>query len=619
MCGISGIIRWGPRDGIAAEIERMTRTLAHRGPDGEGTYVRDGIAFGHRRLAIIDLESGAQPMHDAQGRTCVTHNGEIYNYRELRRELEGRGHIFRTRSDTEVILHAYLEWGNACVERLRGMFAFAIADFEKRTVLLARDPIGIKPLFYRTGSDYVAFASEISGLRNVSDVQPRGRLDAVDLFLRFRSIPAPDTIFAGVRKLEPGMYLTIGFDGRMGEPVRYWELNFEPITSRTSEEWEEVVDAAIDDSVRSHMVADVPFGLFLSGGIDSTLVALAMTRRLQRPSQAFAIGFGEAEWDELRFARIAAQRCGVELHTEILDETILSTIVTLLPHYGEPFGDSSAVPTWHLARLARRSVPMVLSGDGGDEAFAGYDKYIAWLYRVSPRAALRRGAVRALASFVQRRVRFGGGNAGGWEGLLVHMSRRRRGRLWHPEHHAVLDAACAEVERVNARAAGWSDGLAYAQYLDYRTYLPGILTKVDIAAMSHGLEVRTPFVDRRLIEVAASLPAVERATLNGSREPGGKLVLKRLASRKFADDFVHRRKQGFSMPLDRWFLPGHRGHRMLDDLVFDPASPLAVWFERRALEWERESHVRFGRNGENLWTLLVLALWLDQNRGVVFG
>jgi asparagine synthase (glutamine-hydrolysing) len=618
MCGIAGVVRWGRHDGIESEIGAMTRALAHRGPDGEGIHVCDGVALGHRRLAIIDLESGAQPMFDDRRQLCITHNGEIYNYRELRRLLEGRGHRFRTNSDTEVILHAYREWGAACVDRLRGMFAFAIADFAARSVFLARDPLGIKPLHYRLGTDYFAFASELRTLRKVADAPPRGRLDAVDLFLRYRALPAPDTIFAGIHKLEPGTWLSVGFDGVRRGPVQYWDVDFGTAAQRTPAEWDELVGAAIEQSVGAHMVADVPFGLLLSGGIDSTLVALAMTRQHAGTLHAFTIGFAETDWDELKFAARAAQRCGITLHTERLDERVLHGLPDLLPYYGEPFGDSSALPTWRLARLARGAVPMVLSGDGGDEAFAGYDRYMSWLRNRNAWSLLRRGMPRVAAAVLRRRLRYGPGNGGGWEPLLLRMSDRRRRALWKRDRHNVVAAPCIAVERAHARAAAW-DPLSYAQYLDYRTYLGGILTKVDSAAMSHGLEVRTPLIDRHIVALATALPPAERASRNGAPGGSGKIVLKRLAARDFPDDFVHRRKQGFSMPLARWFAPGRVGAVMFDDVVLDTGSRLHEWFTPAGLRRERRLHTATRDNSDNLWALLVLGLWLEQNPDIGFG
>src|SRR5437588_7956058 len=379
MCGIAGIIRWQPAALQPDEIDRMTSAISHRGPDGVGFLRRDGVALGHRRLAIIDPELGHQPMADEEENLWVIYNGEMYNFPELRDELAGRGHRFVTRSDTEVVIHAYQEWGPECVRRFRGMFAFALADFRKRKLLLARDHFGIKPLYYRVAKYYLAFASELSALRRVDADPPHGNLEAVDYFLRFQYIPTPHTIYRDTFKLPPANYLMVDFDGNVEGPTRYWDLRFKPRHGLSDQQWEAEAAEVIHDSVKAHLISDVPFGVFLSGGTDSSIVASEMSRILKEPVQAFSIGFQEKQYSEVPYAEQVAEQCHINLRTEFVQEDMLAILPELIAHYGEPFGDSSAVATWYVSRLARERVPMVLSGDGGDEGFAGYDNYERWL------------------------------------------------------------------------------------------------------------------------------------------------------------------------------------------------------------------------------------------------
>ena len=623
-------MRWGAGAPDESEVERMTAAVAHRGPDGFGFLRREGVALGHRRLAIIDPAGGHQPMSDVEGETWITYNGEMYNYLELKEELRRAGHTFVTNCDTEVVIHAYQEWGEDCVRRFRGMFAFALADFRGRRLLLARDHFGIKPLYYRAGAGYLAFASELAALREVDDATPGGSLWALELYLRYQYIPTPHTIYRDIYKLPPASYLVADFDGRAGEPVKYWDIDFRAEAGKSEREWEERADAVITDSVRAHLVADVPFGVFLSGGIDSTLVALKMSQLLDRPVRAFAIGFEEAQYSELAYARQAAERCGVELHTEVVKGDSLDFLPELIAHYGEPFGDSSAVPTWHVSRLAREHVPMVLSGDGGDEGFAGYHSYAWWMTldpRERARQDFRRRAPRASFYWARRalRTRLATGSwndLSEWQGLLYYVNEQSRRALWRAEHHDLIGRGCEVFERAG-RSARRHDRVAFAQYLDFQTYLPcDILTKVDVASMYHGLEVRTPFIDLRVLELASRLPLglrVGRNGTNGSSEQVPKYLLKKLLARHFPPEFVHRKKQGFAIPRDAWFLPGRSTRRMLDGVLLDGGSRLREFFNPAEIRAQLDLHSKERDNSNALWLLLVLGLWLGQNPEVSFN
>ncbi len=626
MCGIVGILRTDKAPVPRQTLEAMTAAVAHRGPDGQGMMIRDPVGFGHRRLAIIDLQTGQQPMSNEDGMIRVTYNGEIYNYRELTEMLKAKGHKFATRSDTEVIVHAYEEWGPACVEKFRGMFAFALVDYRRQQLLLARDHFGIKPLYYRLGAGYVAFASELAPLQLTGGDAPAGNLRAVDLYLRFQYIPTPHTIYKDVFKLPPACRMVFGFDGRMSGPERYWEVRFSPRDGISKEQWPERTEGVIRESVSAHLVADVPFGVFLSGGTDSTLVALQMSRILQGPVKAFSIGFHEQEYSELQYARAAARRCGVELYTEVISGNVLDMMPDLVAHYGEPFGDSSALATWYVARLARPQVPMVLSGDGGDEAFGGYDSYARWMETAPPT-----GVVRQLVSASGTALRPGAGRGrrlpqkgrlpelGEWQKCIVYMNDESRRMLWRPEYGELVDQPCELFEGA-ARRAPTEDWLAYAQYMDYQTYLPcDILVKVDVASMFHGLEVRTPLVDLRVVELAASLPVRQRSRGTLLSRRIGKYVLKQILAKDFPRSFITRRKGGFAIPRAVWFQPGQPGRRLLEDVLLDPKSRLCNWFNKDTIHGHIAAHQGRWDNSGVLWLLFVLGLWLNQNSDVSFA
>lgn len=615
MCGIAGVVEFAGAAPAVNLVEAMTAALSHRGPDGQGIFCQDNVALGHRRLSIIDLPGGKQPLSNETEQVWLTYNGEIYNYRELRAQLVERGHRFRTESDSEVIVHAYEEWGEDCVKRFRGMFAFAIADFERRRVVLACDQLGIKPLYYRASGDYLAFASELGPLTMTEPARPRINCQALDYYLRYRYIPAPSTIYESIVRLPPGHVWSCSFDGRAGLPRRYWSLRQEPETAGDATEWLNEFETVLEDSVRHHLVADVPFGVFLSGGVDSTLIASQMTRLMDRPVQAFSIGFDEQGYCELNAAQRAAGLLQVELHSEIVRPDVVGVFSDLFARFGQPFGDTSAVPTWCVARLAKQHVSMVLSGDGADEAFAGYGRYRNWLSdtwlgdgrRVlrNPKAVLRRWA-QALAGARPSRL-------DRWQQRFVGVfSPLARRQLWHAPFHTLVDTPCSAFRNADRESAGLGS-LEYAQTIDLQTYLPGdILTKVDVATMCHGLEARTPFTDIRVLEFAARIPRHLRFGDAGQGGDEGKVLPKRALRRRLPADFVHRPKQGFAIPESKWLRRGTPVRACFDDVVASPNSPIHDYF--RADTIARMIH-RFDERGEfgtGLWLLFILGHWFDQ-------
>src|SRR5882724_11282229 len=375
MCGIAGIVDFEGGSVSEEQVRAMCAVMRHRGPDGEGVYFAPGVGLGMRRLSVIDLDTGDQPVRNEDGTAWVVFNGEIYNYRELRRDLEGRGHRFRTSSDTESIIHLYEDRGQACVKALRGMFGLAIWDQSRRTLLLARDRLGIKPLYYTEAGGRLAFASELKALLQLPEVERRLDWGAVHRLFAALTTPADQSIVRGVRKLEPAHLLTCSHDRGL-RIERYWDLRFEPDPGLTEEDAAERLRQLLDESVRLHLRSDVPVGAFLSGGVDSSAVVAAMTRHATRPVKTFSIGFAEERYDELRHARAVARRFGTEHHELVLEPNLDELLDDLAWYLDEPFGDSSAIPTYMVSKLAAAHVKVALSGDGGDELFAGYDRYL---------------------------------------------------------------------------------------------------------------------------------------------------------------------------------------------------------------------------------------------------
>ena len=626
MCGIAVILRTDQAPVKASTIQAMTAALSHRGPDEQGVHCEESVALGHCRLSIIDLETGAQPLSNEDGNVWVTFNGEIYNYRELRTELIGYGHTFRTSSDTEVLVHGYEQWGCDFVARLRGMFAFVLWDGRRRRFFLARDRVGMKPLFYLEQPGLFAVASELQAFQALEEFQPTLDVQAIDMYLHYQYIPAPLTIYKETRKLPPAHYLVVNADGTHGAPVRYWDVVFRPDRSCDEDEWIERIDAALRETVSVHLVSDVPFGAFLSGGIDSSSILAYMSELLPEPVRAFTIGHRAADYDERRWAEEAAQVCGAEHHVKVIEPDALELLPTLVQHYGEPFGDSSAVATWHVSQLARRQVKMVLSGDGGDELFAGYHAYAAVLWEHEPALSTARHVRHALAN--------GARAAGLWprrpsiadqkfERTAVIEPRLRR-RLWKPEWADLVDGTRAQFEEQLASSDG-EDLLGRLQRFDLLNYIAyDNLTKVDVASMCHGLEVRVPMLDHVFIETAAQVPPElklrpatgSRAARNGRLVPGaplvGKYILKRNGRRFFSDEFLHRKKGGFEVPIQKWFAEPYREE--LRSRLAGPSSLLRDFFDEECLSDVVESGAASRRGAWKAWSLLVLAEWLSQSR-----
>lgn len=623
MCGIAGFLHpeGHRREEAAATLREMTRTLVHRGPDGEGFFLDAHAGLGHTRLAIVDRDGGAQPMANETGTVHVVFNGEIYNDPELRPVLEGRGHRFRTGSDTEVIVHAWEEWGPACVEHLDGMFAFALWDGSRRCLFLARDRFGKKPLHYAALADGgIAFASELKALDRHPGIDHGTDLEALSDYLSLGYVPREKTIFRGVRKLLPAHTLLVEAGRRTLRS--YWDLSFAQATARGDDG--ERLRAELERAVRIRLRSDVPIGAFLSGGLDSSTVVALMTGAGCSGLPTTALGFAEAEWDERHFARAVAQRFGTSHRDEAVGADALQRIDTLARAFDEPFADASALPTYLLSGIARERATVVLSGDGGDETFGGYRRYAfdmrenrirnlvpgGWGRSLFALAGSLYPESEALAPWLRGKAFLGNVGRTPWDAYFHSVSvlaSAEKEALLAADVRAALAGYRSETlfEDLYHRADG-RDSLSRVQYIDFKTYLPDeILTKVDRASMAHALEVRCPLLDRRVVEFAASLPASRR--IRGGRT---KIVLREAMAGLVPPAVLARTKMGFAVPLRSWLRADAEAlvaERLLPDRRLDtflvPGRVRGLWEEHRSGRHDR-SRV--------LWSLLMLSAWLDQ-------
>jgi asparagine synthase (glutamine-hydrolysing) len=621
MCGIAGFVdAAAPRLAMApvrldAEfnlVHRMCEVIRHRGPDDEGIHVQPGVGLGMRRLSIIDLAGGRQPIHNEASTVWVVFNGEIYNYRELRSELEALGHEFATSSDTESIVHAYEEWGEDAFRRLRGMFGIALWDQPKRTLLLARDRAGQKPLHYAERGDRLYFASEIKSLLAAGAVNPALDVAALDHYLAFLYTPRDSSIFQGVRKLPPGHFLRWR-DGR-SEVVRYWQIAADEPFSGSEEEAVEGLRRVLRDAVSSHMMSDVPLGAFLSGGVDSSGVVGLMAQASARPVKTFSIGFDDPAFDELEHARTVARHFGTDHHEFVVKPDGLSILGDLISHFDEPFADSSAIPTWYVSEIARRHVTVVLSGDGGDELFGGYDRYLP-----HPRVAAFDRAplpgLRAAAALAWPLLPHGARG----KNFLRHVAKDAAGRyldsitFFQPDERAALYADGARAALASSaearlwphferfRALSHDSGM---MRFDFETYLPeDVLTKVDRMSMAHSIESRVPLLDNTVIDYAATLPA--RFKIRAGRR---KHVLKEALRPLLPAGILDRKKQGFGIPLGTWFRGGLTD--LFSDVLESPRARQRGYFEPAFVSRLVKEHLSGQRDHTlRLWQLTVFELW----------
>jgi asparagine synthase (glutamine-hydrolysing) len=626
MCGIAGMVL---ADGARPDrdaLRAMTDCLAHRGPDAEGHYVEPGIGLGHRRLSIIDLSGGAQPMGSEDGHCQVVFNGEIYNFLALRPGLEARGHAFRTRSDTEVLVHLIEERGRDALPLLQGMFALAAWNSRTRELLLARDRAGKKPLYWFQDRAGFYFASEIKALLTLPNCPRAIDPGALDLYLTYDAIPGTKTIFRGVSRLPPASVLTIA-PGSSPRIETYWAADWSRKTTLPYDEAAHQLRQLIVEATRARLVADVPLGAFLSGGVDSSIVVAAMAETSAAPVRTFSIGFPEADFDETRFARLVADRFATRHEALIVRPNAVEILPSLAWHYDQPFADSSALPTFYVSQLTRPHGTVALTGDGGDEFFGGYERYRALLVRALYERVTTRG-VRTLAGRLAHWLPGGaaGGTTLGKIGFfadaasadLATFNRRlmyhrgfeapERAALYAEDFGRLVPPAAAEAyfadRMIESAASAGGDPVDWALCTDTRLYLPDtLLVKVDIASMSVGLETRAPLLDTAVMEFAASLPRAWKVT-----RTDGKKILKDAFRDVLPGDVLDRRKMGFSIPLARWFR--HDLAPYVREILLDARTLRRGYFKPAAVERLIDDHVSGRRNNAyRLWTLIMLEHW----------
>ena len=629
MCGIVGIFdTHGDRDIDREALRRMNESQHHRGPDEGELYLEKGLGMGHRRLSVIDVATGQQPFLSAARDVALVFNGEIYNYRALRDELIALGHVFRTKSDTEVVLQSWLAWGPDCVRRLRGMFAFGIWDRRRQTLFLARDHVGVKPMFYSLlPSGLFVFGSELKSIMTFPELSRALNPRAVEDYFAYGYVPEPNTIFHNAYKLSPGHSILLKVGDRAAKPQRWWDLSFKPAPPRPEAEVAEELIARLRETVHSQTESEVPLGAFLSGGVDSSAVVAMMASgsdgKVREGVTTCSIGFDDPEYDETKYATEVAQRYRTHHHAQIVDKDDYGLIDTLAHLYDEPFADSSAIPTYRVCQLARRHVTVALSGDGGDENFAGYRRYRFAMAEHSVRSklpeAIRKplfgtlGSIYPKADWAPRMFRakttFEALARDLVEGYFHGVSRlpdRQREQLFSASFRTELqDYRAIDVMRAHAAQAPTDDPLALIQYLDFKTWLPGdILTKVDRASMAHSLEVRVPLLDHTFCEYAASLP--NEFKLRGGE---GKYLLKKALEPHLPNDIMYRAKKGFSIPLAAWLRGPLRqatrdavlGARLLDTGIFERA-----YLEQLVTQHESGS----ADHSVALWSLMMFEAFL---------
>jgi asparagine synthase (glutamine-hydrolysing) len=620
MCGIAGAVHSDGRIADPALVERMCAAQEHRGPDARGIHASGPAALGIQRLRVVDVEGGDQPLYNEDRSVAVVLNGEIYNFRELRRRLEAAGHRFRSDGDTETIVHLYEEEGVDCVRSLDGMFAFALWDEPRRRLLVARDRVGKKPLFYALREGTLSFASELRALLCDDEIPRDIDEQALDCYFAYGYVPAPLSAFRAVRKLPPATSLV--YEGGRANLERYWQLDYaQKHAVQDAGELHAPLLETLRRAVRRRLVADVPLGAFLSGGIDSSAVAAAMAQETGEPVRTFSIGFDSERFDELEHARAVSELFGTE-HEELqVRPDAVSVAPRIARHYGEPFADSSAIPSFYLAEMTRRHVTVALNGDGGDESFAGYSRYAAnalaaRLERVPmPLRRLGAGLAARLPESAEEqstrnRVRRLGGalaldGPARYERYVSLFDSAQRQRLYSDEYRAALGTTDVAAEAIAApwREASGSARLDLLLEVDVRTYLPGdLLTKIDIATMAHSLEARSPFLDPEMMQFAASIPAPMK--LRGMEK---KVILRDALRAWLPDSILDRPKQGFSVPLAEWLRGDLRDYS--HEVLLDPGSLAGERFRPGAVRGLLDEHQAGRDHSQRIWALMMLEQW----------
>lgn len=612
MSGIAGIVGMQGKAVQRNELKAMCDAMFHRGPDDDGYFVEGNVGLGVRRLSIIDVKNGQQPAWNEEHDICVVMNGEIYNYRELRLELISRGHLFASGSDTEVIVHLYEEMGEQCLQRLRGMFAFALWDKKKQVLFLARDRLGVKPLYYAQANGRLLFASELKALLQLPDIKKELNWESVSYLFTFMSTPAADSILAGIRKLEPGKYLRL----EKGKPVeikQYWDVQFNPDTERSEHLTVHLLRDKLQEAVRYCMVSDVPVGAFLSGGLNSSSIVALMAREKNEPIKTFSIGFPSQPYDETAHAEQIATEYGTEHNKLILETDVVSQLKQMMWFLDEPSGNPATIPAYMVSQMAGRHVKVVLSGDGGDELFAGYDKYVAGDERSGRFAAS--SVVRKLMAVVANHMpegargrsflrRYGFTGAERYMDINSLFAGNQKSSLFSPEFSSqILSSDMMQNALRTLEGAGHSDWLSSQQYHDIKRNLPlDILARIDRMGMANSIEVRVPLLDHKLVEFAATIPA--HMKLNGGRT---KHVFREAMRGILPDEVVNRRKQNFAAPLSHWF----RGelHTFVREVLLSGRCMARGYFNTRYIEKLLARHASGHPMDRHLWMLVSFELW----------
>ena len=622
MCGICGVFNVGTGAPVPVPLlKKMADTIAHRGPDEEGFFSDGPVGLAHRRLSIIDVEGGHQPQTNEDQSVWVIFNGEIYNFQELREFLVAKGHTFKTRSDTEVIVHLYEEKGENCFKELRGMFAIAIWDSRKQQLLLARDRVGKKPLFYSYNQTRVVFGSEMKSILAAPDVAKDVDLDALSDYFSLLYVPAPKSIFTSVRKVLPGHYVVIS-DGGLRD-VEYWDIDFSRTMIKSEGEWCEQLMETYHEAVKLRLISEVPLGAFLSGGIDSSSVVALMSKITGRSVTTTSIGFEEKEFDELDYARQVATQFDARHFEQVVRPDAVGVSEKLAWYYDEPFADSSAIPTYYVSKLAREHVTVALSGDGGDEFFAGYRRYVfdnreeqlrgllpPWFRRsvfgtlatLYPKADWAPRVFRGKATFEN----LARSHIEGYFRSISAVKPEVKQQLLHPQVREALGSYdTTDVLRAYYDKASRAEPIARILYVDVKTYLTDdILAKVDRASMAHSLEVRAPLLDHKFMELAASIPPSLK--LQGT---SGKHIFKKALEGTLSKDILYRNKMGFAVPLARWFRTDLK--QMAADIIFSHQK--SDWVEPKTVQtiWDQHQSGLRDRSTE-LWAIFMLHLWRRQ-------
>ncbi len=622
MCGITGLVHFNKeRKIIPGVLKNMSDSIYHRGPDDEGYYIDQNVGLGFRRLSIIDLSTGHQPMSNQNDSIYIVFNGEIYNYLEQRDILRQKGYTFKTTTDTEVILHLYEEYGVSCLQYLRGMFAFAIWDSNRQQMFCARDRFGIKPFYYYSDQEKFVFGSEIKAILKSDDIDKTISIDALDSYFAFGYITSDLSIYKKIKKLQPAHYLLLSFKDKPAIEInRYWEIHFDPDYSKSEESWKEEIESCFSETVKLHMISDVPLGAFLSGGIDSSSVVAMMAKNSNRPVKTFSIGFKEQKFNELQYAREVADKYGCEHHEQIVEPESIGLLSKLVNAYDEPFADSSAVPTYYVSQMARKHVTVALSGDGGDELFAGYTGYtkfkkirsfplnfngsfvnkMIWgnIHRLIPQSTKGKG----LMYFLSQDKEYAFAYQGTW-------TQKERRELINNQNATFSNAGTELFKEGILRNKNNHDFITNLQYLDMKTYMvDDILTKVDRASMMNSLEVRVPMLDHKFAELSFKIPW--NLKLKGNNK---KYILKKSMENYLPENILNHPKQGFGVPLSLWFKGDLKEY--VDDTLLSQNPLLSNYVDKNYVK-KIVMEDRKGRRDFNskIWSLIIFEEWLKQNQ-----